>query len=157
MDRRKLFCRVGVYGAMLAGVVVFLLLALPNHIYTRLAGNETAAFAALRTYLFAQNYYQRTEGRHATLAELGRLLLIGKAMAEATSPDRSHGGYYFAEITSRFEFDVGLCAVPAVYGKTGRNTFVIDVTGVVYWKDTGGNPVRTWPDIADGWTPIGTE
>ena len=157
MDRRKLFYRVGVYGAMLAVVVVFLALAIPNHVDGPLCRNHTSAIGALHTYLGAQNHYQRTEGGHATLAELGRLRLIDKAMAEATSPDRPRWNYYFVEIRTEGAAIPGLCAVPAVYGKTGRNTFVIDVTGVVYWKDTGGNPVRTWPDIADGWTPIGTE
>ncbi len=125
--------------------------------YGRISSNQTAAVAALRTYLGAQNQYYRTEGRLASWAELVRFGLVHKAMAEATTPERARAGYYFVEIRTEGVDIPSLCAVPAKYRKTGRNTFVIDVTGVVHMKDTGGKPVRTWPDIADGWIPIGAE
>ncbi len=130
--------------------------------YGRIPSNQTAAVAALRTYLGAQSTFYRTdfystEGRPGTFAELGRFGFIDKAMAEATTPERARAGYYFVEIETEGAGIPGLCAAPARYGKTGRNTFVIDVAGVVYWKDTGGKPVRTWPDIWDGWIPVGSE
>jgi hypothetical protein len=52
--------------------------------------------------------------------------------------------------------DRGLWAVPAEYGETGRNTFVIDVTGTVLAKDTGGEPVTAHPGVeAEGWRVVG--
>ena len=54
--------------------------------------------------------------------------------------------------------DCGLCAVPAKYGETGRNTFVIDVTGTVLEKDMGGEPVTAHPGVeAEGWRVAGME
>ena len=172
MKRKVILVRLGACAAVLAGLGVLVAVLLPS----RWAANETAAIAALRTYLGAQNQVSRTEfyGAHkgkttpATLAELARLGFIDKAMAEATSPERSYQGYYFVEIEPLakidFSIDFGLCAVPARYPRTGRNTFVIDVTGVVYQKDTGGKPVIRIEEviseeagIEDGWTPVGSD
>lgn len=62
------------------------------------------------------------------------------------------GGYQYD-----FTIDCGLCAVPAEYGVTGRNTFIVDVTGTVYQQDTGGQPVRRYPSASGlrRWRPIG--
>ena len=79
---------------------------------------------------------------------------------------RARPGYYFVDIThdaqgAEFDFsiDCGLCAVPAEYDRTGRNTFLIDVTGTVYQKDTQGWPVWLYPanPVAKGWIPVGGE
>ena len=43
------------------------------------------------------------------------------------------------------------CAYPAVYGVTGIPTFVIDQTGTVYEKDTGGKPVTAFPRDLSTW------
>ena len=47
-------------------------------------------------------------------------------------------------------------AVPLEYEKTGVKTFIVNQSGVVYWKDTDGNtPPPTWPVVEnpqiDGW------
>ena len=92
----------------------------------------------------------------------GELLkLIDRAVAEATSPARVKMGYWYIDIVGDRNglYDsskqCGLCAVPAEYGKTGRNTFIINVTGMVYQKDTGGRPVTIWPDVEkEGWLPF---
>jgi hypothetical protein len=135
--------------------------ALPKLSCPGIPSTEFAAIAALRTYLAAQRQFHRTEGRLASWTELARLGLIDQAMAEATSSENPRAGYYFVEIEPEGEMRMGLCmdlcAVPARYPKTGRNTFIIDVTGTVYRKDTGGKPVTVWPDVSDGWLPIGAE
>jgi len=93
------------------------------------------------------------------------LKLIDLALARATSPETNKAGYWFVEITSdalsgnRYDYtvDCGLCAVPAVYGKSGIYTYVIDLTGTVYKKDNGGKPVTAYPDVKkDGWRPVGS-
>ena len=141
--------------------------------------NEAAAVAALRTYLSAQNQFHRTD-HYGTgqlvyanptdgvgfpdLYKIGgpgsggkELKLIDFSSAKATPGGSPRAGYLFCDVV--FEdpsFDCGLCAYPAVYGRSGRNTFMIDVTGVIYQKDTGGKPVAKWPDLeADGWVPAG--
>lgn len=46
----------------------------------------------------------------------------------------------------------GLCAVPETHNRTGRNTFVVNIQGTVFKKDTGGDPVNLFPDVAaEGW------
>ncbi|MHC4249070.1 MAG: DUF2950 family protein [Planctomycetota bacterium] len=90
--------------------------------------------------------------------------LIDLAVVRATSPERAKAGYWFVEITSDavtgkpydYAVDCGLCAVPAVYGKSGLYTYIINITGTVYKKDNGGKPVTVWPDVEkEGWVPVG--
>ena len=91
------------------------------------------------------------------------LKLIDLAFARATSPETSKAGYWFIEIIADrkagpydFTKECGLCAVPAVYGKTGIDTYIVDLCGTVYKKDTRGTPVTVWPDVVkDGWRPVG--
>jgi hypothetical protein len=91
--------------------------------------------------------------------------LIDLAFARATSPETSSSGYWFVEITADgltgrpydYTRDCGLCAVPAVHGKSGTYTFIIDLKGTVYKKDNGGKPVTAYPDVQkDGWRPVGS-
>lgn len=55
--------------------------------------------------------------------------------------------------TSKFAF----CAYPALYGKTGKMTYIVSQEGTVWKKDTGGKPVITWPAAnpkTQGWGTI---
>ncbi len=94
--------------------------------------------------------YKLPNGKH--------LKLIDMLFARATSADSPRAGYYFVDIKyDDYTIDCTLCAVPARYGATGRNTFIIDVTGVAYQKDNGGKPVTVYPDVAKaGWIPVGS-
>lgn len=92
------------------------------------------------------------------------LKLIDLALARATSPETAKAGYWYVEIMSDgitgqpydYTQACGLCAVPAVYGKSGIYTYIIDITGTVYKKDNGGKPVTAWSDIEEeGWVPVG--
>ncbi len=68
-------------------------------------------------------------------------------------------GYYFIDISHdvtgaqyRAPFSYGLCAIPAEYGKTGINTFIIDVQGTVFQFDNGGKAFTEFPDtVTDEW------
>ncbi|MHC4249065.1 MAG: DUF2950 family protein [Planctomycetota bacterium] len=87
--------------------------------------------------------------------------LIDLAFARATAPETAKDGYWFVdivgdEIDGPYDYTnaCGLCAVPAVYGETGIRTFIVDLTGTVYPKDTHGAPVRIYPDILrEAWVP----
>ena len=49
----------------------------------------------------------------------------------------------------------GLCGYPAEYGRSGCYTYIVDVRGTVYWKDTGGQPVTVFPDVGkEGWKTL---
>ena len=149
--------------------------------------NEAAAVSALRTYLSAQNQFCRvdhygtgqlvyanpTDGvGFPDLYAIGgpgsdgrQLKLIDFAFARATPSGTSRAGYLFCDIIGRagvgpydYTKECGLCAFPAEYNVTGRNTFIIDETGIVYQKFMGGKPVTKWPGIeAEGWVPVGSE
>ncbi len=50
---------------------------------------------------------------------------------------------------------VGVSAVPAAYGATGRFTFILSQDGKIYKKDTFGKPIDRWPGknpATQGWT-----
>jgi hypothetical protein len=144
--------------------------------------NEVAAVACLRTYVNAQSVFHRIEhyrGRGLRYARPyahlhtaptgGTIKYIDEAFARACITDEKReprSGYYFVDITGiergapydpAIEF--GLCAVPAKYKSSGINTFIVDVTGTVYQKDTGGRPVTLYPaDLGgEGWIPVGME
>ncbi len=186
MERRGLIARVAVCGAVLVvvggGMVLFLL---PTLVLPASASNEAAAIAGLRAYLGAQGVFQRKAyyGDEAGKvcanpkdgqgfpdlykvgepeADGGPLKLIDRTFAEATSPARPKSGYYFVDITADADgpydpaTDCGLCAVPARYKKSGVNTYIINFTGTVYYRDNDGKPVTTWPDVEkEGWKPVG--
>jgi hypothetical protein len=93
------------------------------------------------------------------------LKLISLDLARATSPETAWAGYWFVDIVGdavsgkHYDYtkECGLCGVPAVHGKTGLHTFVIDIRGTVYKKDNGGKPVTVFPDVKkDGWRPVGS-
>ena len=161
---------------------------IPSFGCDRISSNECAAVGAVRTYLGAQNQFHRTDfygtgspvwanpwngSGFPDLYEVGgpasggtKLKLIDLALARARLGGKPRAGYYFCEILGAagkgpydFSTDCGLCAFPAEYNRTGRNTFIIDVTGVVYQKDTKGWPVWIYPDFAKskGWIPVGGE
>lgn len=47
----------------------------------------------------------------------------------------------------------GFCAYPAAYGPATRNTYIVNESGRVWSKDTGGRPVRQFPSdpSGEGW------
>ncbi|MHC5053199.1 MAG: DUF2950 family protein [Planctomycetota bacterium] len=84
--------------------------------------------------------------------------LVTPRLARATSPLSPVCGYWFVDITAGpdgpydFTKDCGLCAVPTAYGKSGIDTLIVNVEGMVYRKDTRGVPVTVWPDVEEeGW------
>ena len=145
------------------------------------AGGGTGGSAWLRIYMGAQNQFHRShrydsgDRRFANptdgagfpdlyyLAAPGdgnsQLALVPKGFADATGPASAHQGFYFVDITSGpggeydFRENCGLCAVPSPY-RSGRLTFIVELTGIVWQKDNGGRPVTQFPSSpdAEGWT-----
>ncbi len=85
--------------------------------------------------------------------------LIDKAFSRATSPKSNKHGYFFVDMLTiggvRIDWvnDHGLCAIPAKYGGKTKRTFIVNTTGTVFGKDTGGKPVFDYPNnpAAAGW------
>lgn len=80
----------------------------------------------------------------------GRILgMIDKAFADACidlTNTKPMAGYQYDSLeafdstafSTAFDYsvDCGLCAAPESYNRTGRNTFIIDVAGAVYQRDS---------------------
>ena len=187
MKKRSRRSWIGIIVACLAGIAI-LAIALPNLLQSRMAPGEETSLATLRTYLSAQNIFYReafygigkkvyanpTDGvGFPDLYQLGgpgsrgeELKLIDLSFARATPGGRPRGGYLYCDITGDsqgpwdYATNCGLCAYPAGYrkGRWPRYARIIDLTGAVYQKDTGGKPVTVWPDVeAEGWELIAGE
>ena len=100
---------------------------------------------------------------HSTKDGAGNAIqLLDKAFAAAKGPKGPpKHGYVFYNMKTiggkkiNWVDDYALCAVPAVYGRTGYLTLIINTNGTVFGKDTGGNkPVFDYPNnpAAAGWT-----
>ena len=102
-----------------------------------------------------------------------QIRLIDDVFANASRDSPLHGttvaehGYVFVDIVADAEGEpyddgkgnfvkgFGLCACPAEYGRTGRLTYVIDIRGTVYEKDTEGEPVTVFSDVEkEGWKTL---
>ena len=68
-----------------------------------------------------------------------------------------------------FTIDCGLCAAPLSYNRSGRNMFLVDVTGTVYQRDSAqesqyvtGDAVTPLIDYPSAtgltfWIPVGSD
>ena len=100
------------------------------------------------------------------------LLLIDESLANASRANPPSGvtvpkaGYVYVDLVGEeggedyddgegnFVTGFGLCAVPAQYGRSGRRTFVVNMEGTVFEKDTGGEAPARYPNVyEEGWTP----
>ncbi len=165
MTRRAKVLRIGlVVGAIGVAALIAVSIVASRLGPARMASNETAAIAALRTYLGAQSQFHRTDhygkghrvyanpddgSGYPDLYEIGgpgsggkRLELIDREFAEARHGgpfEKPRSGYLFIDIEyDDFSTDCGLWAYPARHDRSGRNVFFIDMTGVVYHNDLRG-------------------
>ncbi|MHC4916718.1 MAG: DUF2950 family protein [Planctomycetota bacterium] len=163
---------LGVVGAAVYFTVWPLLSSGPHPI----SRAETSAVGRLRTYLSAQAIYRREDRDGDGKPEYAKpypllrdrngpgglpLNLISAEFAAARGPEgRPLDGYRFSDAVRLggepvdWSRDCGLCAAPAVYGKTGVRTFIVATDGTVWGKDLGGSEfVKDLPadPAADGW------
>ena len=106
--------------------------------------------------------------------------MIDKTFADAcmdfTAANRkAKAGYQYDSMVSLntvaydYTIDCGLCAAPKSYNRSGRNMFIVDVTGTVFQRDssqvstyaTGDEvtPIVDYPSAAGltFWIPVGSE
>jgi len=96
------------------------------------------------------------------------LQLVDMAFAQADADMATtvpKSGYIFDDvitdaISGNYDYAVscGLAACPGTHNKTGINSFMVDITGVVYKKDLGAaqtSPPTTYPDMsAESWLAV---
>jgi hypothetical protein len=135
---------------------------------------ETNAVGCCRAYCEAQTMYHRNDwdndGRLSyahpfpKLDETNRdgcgLQLTDGAFAAATSPNTPKHGYWFRDMETiagrsiDWTKDFALCAMPAVYGRTGYRVFIVKTDGTTWAKDLGRSDfVADFPadPAAAGW------
>lgn len=93
--------------------------------------------------------------------------LVDSAFAAARGADgKAKYGCQYRELGTIFgnpinwDGDFGICATPAVYGRTGRRTYLMKTDGDVWWKDLGKSEfVTDFPQgiEAAGWQKVGAE
>jgi type II secretory pathway pseudopilin PulG len=174
-------------------------IAIPNLVASRQVANETSAIASLTVVLSAQATFHRTDfygkgepvyanpvdgNGFSDLFSIGGdtpspkvIGLIDSSLAEAKigSGTPKHG-YYFADVTMSGDgnpfdhaIEFAICAVPAAYGRSGRNIYIMDVSGSIYMADAesiyqglrSGDPVRpldkypTQDELSARWSMAG--
>ncbi|MHC4504717.1 MAG: DUF2950 family protein [Planctomycetota bacterium] len=194
--RRVLSWTVTRTGILLVILFLFAAVAVPGG-GSRIASNESCAIAYLRGYLSAQHMFKRSSfygiGKKvyanprdgvgfSDLYQVGHgagprgeaLEMIDVTFADARwgyRRKKPKAGYYFADLEyDDYTTDCGLCAAPASYNRSGRNIFIVDVTGTVYEKDAAAEfpnvrtgdavlPLRAYPDAKaiTTWIPVGSE
>lgn len=95
--------------------------------------NEMATRGALRSIASAQESYRATreDSQYATLEDLIAQGLVEKSIVQ-------NYGYSITVTASVNAFTV--LAIPVEYGKTGKNSFFVDESGVLRGGDHGGGP-----------------
>ncbi len=175
---------MAIAGTILGGVSllmapIMLAIMIPAMLGARQSVQETGAIGSLISYGNAQVMYHKNDWNAdgvlsyaVGLRELcdtedgvgNQIGLIDASFAAATSPARPKNGYYFTVMQTiggqpiDLVSDFALCASPAVYGKTGRRTFIIGSDGVIYGKDLGkdASPPDDYPEnpVQAGWVEV---
>jgi len=120
---------------------------------------ETTAVGSMRAYADAQQMFHRNDWDGDGLLEYATpytllnnqldsagdpLRLIDSSFSAAQgvgSPPRH--GYIYQDLATiggapiNWVTDCGLCAIPAVYGRNGYRTFIINISAVTYGRDQG--------------------
>jgi len=101
--------------------------------------NEAGAIRSLQTLFASEATYQATTGNgdYGTLDELRKQGLIDPVLAEG-----HRFGYLFRIRREKWSTEspasIEIIAVPRTYGRTGRRSFYMNETGVVYAADKNG-------------------
>jgi hypothetical protein len=156
-------------------VAIVAAVAIPNLISSRRVSLEVNAVGSCRAYASAQTMFHRNDWDADGTLEYAEdfvmlnktkdgngdpIQLIDTSFANAKGPKGTpkHGYVFYNMKTIAGEKidwvnDYALCAVPAVYGRTGFRTFIINTNGTVFGQDNGGKPVFDYPadPTAKGW------
>ncbi len=151
---------------VVAIIAIIAAIAIPNLLESRMQANESNAIGALRSYAAAQATYKKANYSAKIATSIGQwfagannstngitklgicngLTLIPNGFALAINSTAAYQGYWFEDDAAlgtgpSWKYQFGLFAYPAVYTKTGINTYFIDTTGEVKGSDTTGAQV----------------
>jgi hypothetical protein len=110
--------------------------AIPNLLAARMAANEGSAIHSLRTISSAEQTYQSSFQKYATLEELGASQLIDPKLATGAK-----NGYNFTVVLDASNPEgFEATGVPTTYRSSGRRSFYVDETMVIRAGDDHGGP-----------------
>ena len=166
----------GCLAALGFAALIVVAIALPGLSGPSNVAREEGAILELRSYCSAQVIYHRNDWDGNEVLEYAtpyarlyntkdpagtEIMLIAPALAAAQGPAGiPRYGYLFQDMQTLFGEkidwvnDYALCATPAVYGKTGRRTFIVNTNGTIFGKDLGRSEFPTdYPKDpqAEGW------
>ena len=145
---------------VVAIIAIIAAIAIPSLLAARRSSLETNAVGSCRTYATAQTMYKRNDWDgdgampYATPftnlnldVPSGRTInLIDGAFAAAVgAAGTPKHGYLFQDMVSiggaanpiNWAVDYGLCGIPAVYGRSGFRSFIVNTNGTVFGNDQG--------------------
>lgn len=132
-------------------IAILLAVAVPLLLRSRIAAHESAAVGAMRLLSTSEEQYRVENKRYGTLAEMAAATVVPRDLGQgekssylfdAFADPATWGAQYYAE------------GVPEGYKSVGINSFYVDESGVIRFRDTGGNAYAPRAD-AETWTEIG--
>lgn len=133
-------------------IAILLAVAVPLLLRSRVAANEAAAIGALRVLQGASEQFRAENKRYGSLAELGTAQFVSGDLATG----RKTGYLYDVFVDMATWTMLYHCeAVPQRYKNTGLNSYYVDESGVIRYRDTGGNEfvpradAETWNELSD--------
>lgn len=132
-------------------IAILLAVAVPLLLRSRVAANEAAAIGALRTIQGAAEQFRVENKRYGTLAEMRASQLLSVDLGAGEKGEYLYEVWVDPATWSAIFHAEG---VPQTYRSSGINSFYVDESGVIRFRDTGGNAFAPRAD-AELWAEIG--
>lgn len=125
---------------VVAIIALLAAIAIPNLLRARLAANEAAAIAALKTVASASHTWRSSNADYPT--DLSTLVSVTPPYIDTVLANGTKQGYEFDLNGTADGFVASAC--PSVYGTSGNRCFIVDTSGVIMAADPGSQTSVPW-------------